>query len=238
MTCHKCGANNKEEARFCTTCGSELLIPTKEEEREAEEKKKKDNSYSTKSLVIGVCTCAFSGFFGILMLPFSIWGIKLGIKSKNTQQGIAGLIINIVNVFIQLFATFILLPLIIFIFKDAFNSDRYAYKYICSDYGEVEITDNIIFELNKDKTFTLSYDYPDGSGIIKGKYSVQSVESTVNDEYTKHKYTIKLNADTRVIDNELIEGDYQTKYKLTIENNEITLENKISKNKYSCKKAN
>ena len=238
MTCHKCGANNKDEARFCTTCGSELLIPTNEEIEEGKEKRNAEKNNSMKSLIIGVSTCALSGFFGLLMLPFSIWGIMAGIKSSDTTHGKAGLVLNIVNILMQIISTLILVPLTLYTLKDLYSTERYANKYLCTDYGEVEITDNIEFELKKDKTFTLSYEYPDGKGVIKGKYSINSFRSVGMAEEKEYDYDIKLNADTRIIDNEFIEGDYQTEYKLTIAKKYILLENKISNNKYTCKKAN
>ena len=65
MYCHKCGASNKDEARFCTTCGSELLIPTKEEVVEQHEQANEDFKQGLKSLIISVCTCALSLFLGL-----------------------------------------------------------------------------------------------------------------------------------------------------------------------------
>lgn len=234
MYCHKCGAKTQEGARFCSTCGSELLIPTKEEVVEQHEQANEDFKQGLRSLIISVCTCALSLFLGLLLLPLSIWGIYLGIKSKSSVIGKVGLIINILNIFIQVFSSIVFLPLLFRTFSNLTDSNRYTYKYVCTDYTETEITDNIIFDIRRDKTFELSYEYPDGSGLIKGNYRVNEYKK-INDTY---EYVFIFNADSRVIDNEEIEGNYQTKYKLSMNSNEITFENEISHNKYTCKRAN
>lgn len=238
MYCHKCGANNREEARFCTTCGSELLIPTKEEQQQAQDDRSEEQKKGIKSFIIGVCTCAFSVFLGVLLIPLSIIGIREGIKSRNDIFGKVGIIINVANIFIQLVSTFLIMPFMVSVFKDLLDSNRYANKYICSDINDVEISDNIIFQLSKDKKFTLSYEYPDSNGVISGTYKINSYEVNTINDITEYTYEIKLNADSRVIDNELVDGDYQTKYKLTVTGDTATLENQISNNKYTCKKAN
>lgn len=238
MNCHKCGASNREDARFCTTCGSELLIPTKEEQQQAQDDRAKEQKDAVKSFIIGVCTCAFSIFIGIFLLPLSIIGIRYGIKSKNDIFGKVGIVLNIMNIFIQIISTFLVMPFMISVFKDLLDSDRYANKYICSDIEAVEVEDNIIFQLNKDKKFTLSYEYPDSNGVISGTYKINSYEVNTVKDVTEYTYEIKLNADSRVIDNELVDGDYQTKYSLKIKGEEVLLENTISNNKYTCKKAN
>ena len=66
MYCHKCGAKIQEVARFCPTCGSELLIPTKEEVAEQHEQANEDFKQGLRSLIISVCTCALSLFLGLL----------------------------------------------------------------------------------------------------------------------------------------------------------------------------
>lgn len=113
MYCHKCGSNNKEDARFCSTCSSELIIPTKEQNYYEKKQYLEQNNNSMKSLIIGICSFVFSFFVGILLLPLSICGIRLGIKSKDTNIGLIGLILNIVNILIEFFSTFIIIKIIV-----------------------------------------------------------------------------------------------------------------------------
>ena len=113
MKCNYCGADNKEESKFCASCGAELAakkkttkkteekVEVKEEKVETKPEVKKEpvkvdtnkvtDGKSTASLVLGICS--FVVF--CLMLPLSLIGLILGIASKERSgKRTAGIVIN------------------------------------------------------------------------------------------------------------------------------------------------
>lgn len=105
MKCNYCGADNKEESKFCSSCGAELKEKkkttkkeeVKEEKVEAKEVKTEPvktettkDGKATASLVLGIIS-----FVVWCVTPItSIIGLILGICSKKSGKKVAGIILN------------------------------------------------------------------------------------------------------------------------------------------------
>ena len=101
MKCNYCGADNKEEAKFCASCGAELKETkkeTKKEEPKVEKVEVKEvksepvkDGKATASLVLGICSLVIWCLTWIL----SLIGLILGIASKERSgKRTAGIVIN------------------------------------------------------------------------------------------------------------------------------------------------
>ncbi len=113
MKCNYCGHDNKEESKFCASCGAELKEKkaTKKEEVKLEKVEvkpepvkttvtpvkttvtpvKTTDGKATASLVLGICSLIVF----CLALPLSIVGLILGIVSKERSgKRTAGIVIN------------------------------------------------------------------------------------------------------------------------------------------------
>lgn len=128
MKCNYCGADNKEEAKFCASCGAELTARNEEAEKEetkierVEVKEKKEpvkmnttkDGKATASLVLGICSL----IIWCLSLPLSLIGLILGIASKERSgKRTAGIVINTICLIIST-----LCAIAIFMFGTAVNS--------------------------------------------------------------------------------------------------------------------
>lgn len=105
MKCNYCGADNKEESKFCASCGAELKEKkksTKKEEVQEEKVEVKEvkpepvkteiskDGKATASLVLGIIS-----FVIWCVTPItSIIGLILGICSKKSGKKTAGIILN------------------------------------------------------------------------------------------------------------------------------------------------
>ena len=112
MKCNYCGADNKEESKFCASCGAELKEKkktTKKEEEKVEVKTepvkttvtpvKTTDGKATASLVLGICSL----IVWCLTLPLSIVGLILGIVSKERSgKRTAGIVINAITLVLSL----------------------------------------------------------------------------------------------------------------------------------------
>ena len=101
MKCNYCGADNKEDAKFCASCGAELKEKkkeTKKEEPKVEKVEVKEvksepvkDGKATASLVLGICSLVIWCLTWIL----SLIGLILGIASKERSgKRTAGIVIN------------------------------------------------------------------------------------------------------------------------------------------------
>ena len=108
MKCNYCGADNKEEAKFCASCGAEIKEKAKKEEVKEEKVEVKDvkpepvqtqpvvankvtDGKATASLVLGICGLIIWCLSWIL----SLIGLILGIASKERSgKRTAGIVIN------------------------------------------------------------------------------------------------------------------------------------------------
>lgn len=102
MKCNYCGADNKEGAKFCASCGAELKEEKKEVKKEEKVEVKETKVEPTKvepvkdgkataSLVLGICSL----FIWCLTWILSLIGLILGIASKEKSgKRTAGIVIN------------------------------------------------------------------------------------------------------------------------------------------------
>ena len=98
MKCNYCGADNKEESKFCSSCGAELK-ETKKAEKKEEIKEVKSEPVKTEKTGDGKGTASL--VLGIVSLivwcvsPItSIIGLILGICAKKSGKKVAGIILN------------------------------------------------------------------------------------------------------------------------------------------------
>lgn len=124
MKCNYCGADNKEDAKFCASCGAELKETKKKETKvEVQEVKtepvkvEKDTGVkdgkATASLVLGICSL----IIWCLTFPLSLIGLILGIASKEKSgKRTAGIVINAIGLFFS-----IICIIIVFMFGAAIN---------------------------------------------------------------------------------------------------------------------
>ena len=118
MKCNYCGADNKEGAKFCASCGAELKEKKKEEVKveKVEVKEVKEPVKETKpstvkdgkataSLVLGICGL----IIWCLTLPLTIVGLILGIASKERSgKRTAGIVINSIGLALSIIALIIM----------------------------------------------------------------------------------------------------------------------------------
>ena len=104
MKCNYCGADNKEGAKFCASCGAELKEKKKEEVKEEKVEVKEPvkvkatdtakDGKATASLVLGICSL----IIWCLTFPLSLIGLILGIASKERSgKRTAGIVINTIG---------------------------------------------------------------------------------------------------------------------------------------------
>ena len=98
MKCNYCGADNKEESKFCSSCGAELK-ETKKAEKKEEIKEVKSEPVKTEKTGDGKGTASL--VLGIVSLLIwcvtpitSIIGLILGICAKKSGKKVAGIILN------------------------------------------------------------------------------------------------------------------------------------------------
>ena len=121
MKCNYCGADNKEGAKFCASCGAELKEKKKKEEEvkvekvEVKETSKEPTKVepvkdgkATASLVLGICSL----LIWCLTFILSLIGLILGIASKERSgKRTAGIVLNAIGLF---FSTICMIAMFIF----------------------------------------------------------------------------------------------------------------------------
>ena len=108
MKCNYCGADNKEGAKFCASCGAELKEKKKKEEVKEEKvevktepvkvetKEQVTDGKATASLVLGICSL----LIWCLTFILSLIGLILGIASKERSgKRTAGIVLNSIGLF-------------------------------------------------------------------------------------------------------------------------------------------
>jgi hypothetical protein len=121
MKCNYCGADNKEEAKFCASCGAELKekkkTTKKEEKVEVKEEIKTEpvkvtptdkvkDGKATASLVLGICSL----LIWCLTFPLSLIGFILGLASKERSgKRTAGIVLNAIGLFFSIICGIIML---------------------------------------------------------------------------------------------------------------------------------
>ena len=110
MKCNYCGKDNKEEAKFCASCGAELKEKKKETKKEetkevkeiktepvkVENKEQVTDGKATASLVLGICGL----LIWCLTFILSIIGLILGIASRERSgKRTAGIVLNAIGLF-------------------------------------------------------------------------------------------------------------------------------------------
>ncbi len=110
MKCNYCGADNKEGAKFCASCGAELKEKKKETKKEetkevkeiktepvkVETKEQVTDGKATASLVLGICSL----LIWCLTFILSLIGLILGIASKERSgKRTAGIVLNSIGLF-------------------------------------------------------------------------------------------------------------------------------------------
>lgn len=115
MKCNYCGADNKEDSKFCASCGAELKEKKKTTKKEEVKEEKVEvktepvkttvtpvkttDGKATASLVLGICSL----IVWCLTLPLSIVGLILGIVSKERSgKRTAGIVINAITLVLSL----------------------------------------------------------------------------------------------------------------------------------------
>lgn len=100
MYCSNCGNKLEEGALFCGNCGTKVGAENNAIKSTSTEKK---DSKDLISLILGICSFLLGWLLNIFMLPVSIVGLILGIKSKeNGAKKIIGIILNILAILIEL----------------------------------------------------------------------------------------------------------------------------------------
>ncbi|MBR5370485.1 MAG: zinc-ribbon domain-containing protein [Bacilli bacterium] len=125
MKCSYCGADNKEDAKFCASCGAELKEKKKKteevkvEKAEVKEVKKEPTKVepvkdgkATASLVLGICSL----LIWCLTFILSLIGLILGIASKERSgKRTAGIVLNAIGLFLSTISI-----IVMFVFYSAF----------------------------------------------------------------------------------------------------------------------
>lgn len=131
MKCNYCGADNKEGAKFCASCGAELKEKKKETKKEekvevktepvkVETKEQVTDGKATASLVLGICSL----LVWCLTFILSLIGLILGIASKERSgKRTAGIVLNSIGLFFSTISIIIMFMFgtIINIAIDEFN---------------------------------------------------------------------------------------------------------------------
>lgn len=118
MFCNKCGAEIKDDNKFCPACGNSLNIEnSKNEISTINENKtvepKKGGGKATASLIIGIITIILF-LVPILTLPLAIIGLVLGATEKEkSKKKTAGIITNVIGLLGSLILLLAILVMII-----------------------------------------------------------------------------------------------------------------------------
>ena len=85
MFCSKCGAENKEDAKFCDKCGNQL--------KQSKEKKSKENVSQNKSLPVGAIVLAI---LLIISLPISLF---IGLLTSTDLMFFLNILVTLIILF-------------------------------------------------------------------------------------------------------------------------------------------
>lgn len=104
--CVKCGTSNDENMNFCQKCGytlssTEIVVNTPEHNP--------DKGKAIASMVLGIISCVFCWFYGVIGLITGIIGLAIAMNikknpvsySKNTGITTAGYICSLIGVIIS-----------------------------------------------------------------------------------------------------------------------------------------
>lgn len=191
---------------------------------------KKKEILGTISLILGIVSFVLAFFLNILILPLAIIGLVLGIinKKKNGKK-IAGIILNVISIFIIsvviIIAVFILKSVdfneffsVLYNELDYSSSSNYvAGKYDCT--GVYSNTDEylITLHLNEDNTFVYG---PYGdlmNNYVKGTYTYEDENKTNGTgEYKYFMLTLEGKKENFIIDGEPSDNDFSSKMEFGI----------------------
>ncbi len=157
MFCKNCGAENKEGSKFCTSCGTELVVDKKKTTKEEVKEEKKEEKVveakpvqpattktsekvtdgkATASLVLGICSFVIF----CLMWPLSLIGMILGLASKERSgKRTAGVVINITALVLSTLATImVFLPFGLFSSITTTNNTKNFFEQLEEKLEEIE----------------------------------------------------------------------------------------------------
>lgn len=240
MFCKKCGEKNKENSKFCISCGSNLT-----EETSSKPSTNEDNKIKVIS-IIGVILC-FIPILNIIGLILAIIGLimcskfkkKNGTSSNYFIINIIGLIISIIETLIIIFVTFC----VILAFKSYNNS--YIGKWNCSSY-EDSLNYAVETEFKKDGTFTWARYNDAKNNSFTGTYTAKLIKSNNRDPFSYEDYDNQYDIDIK-LDGFLLNGKNTDSlpgfYKnleadMYIDDDESIIYMKTTNKKLYCKRVN
>ena len=169
MKCNYCGADNKEGAKFCASCGAELKEKKKATKKETTKEEVKSevkevkpvqqtttpakvtDGKATASLVLGICSLVV----WCLTFPLSLIGLILGIAShERSGKRTAGIVINAVGLVLSILCIVISIwfwTVTTAVFEAAVNGEN-VYKVIEELEKEVEKEQTITPAITNTKT--------------------------------------------------------------------------------------
>ena len=198
MNCSNCGTENKNDTKFCSNCGKELIVK---------------EGLGTASLVIGIIAILFSFIFTLLNLALSFTGLVLGIinKSKGGKK-ISGIILNIIAIVLSVVMFFVYMFIGIGILGAAYNEafkngietierevDRQSSSNYVSGYYNCKSYDGsgasgsyiVSFDLKNDMTFKWSKYGDSYKNYVKGTYTYKDLDKkNASGEYSYYKITL------------------------------------------------
>ena len=228
MYCIKCGNKIKDESKYCTKCGSSLDIDKVE--------KQKADGKAVASLIFGFVTLFLSFTLSILIFPFALLGLILGIVSKTKcSEKTAGIVINIISMVISV-VVFIILIILIIIIGITSEKDEETTPSIVTDNSNY--TWNCKLEGDDNYSITLSLNGDAGS-YIWSKYD-DTINNAVYGSYESQKineneYTIKFISSSIISNGTLQEYEYVSNYELYFYNGDNFQMNSLdNSSRYYC----
>ena len=208
MRCNKCGDENPEFSKFCSTCGSPFSQANNYPQNNApsnipiqsmnhSHKRNNNNKQGILSIVLGFLAGIAALFLRFFAIGLPICGIILGLKTLKKGQkglGIAGIVLNIIGFFA------VVIIQLAFIGLEAYDItgtlECISYPNNINDSNTINQLFNgqtIKYQFNKDKTFTVQYGENGKDGYITGTY--KKVDVKAKDEAIA--YTINMTANYR-----------------------------------------
>ena len=250
MRCNKCGDENPEYSKFCSTCGGPLEQANHPQQNNApsnipiqsmnnSHKRNNNNKQGILSIVLGFLAGITALFLRFFAIGLPIAGIILGVKTLKKGQkglGIAGIVLNIIGFFA------VVIIQLAFIGLEAYDItgtlECINYPKNTTDANTINQLFNgqtIKYQFNKDKTFTVQYGENGKDGYITGTY--KKVDVKAKDEAIA--YTINMTANYRNIGGKTYNEEYTTQYEIvaSLKNkNEYAMINTVSYSMYYCRK--